>query len=1050
MNRLGKTWLASVVMLVALLSATSAMAQTITTGTISGAVVDPQNAALPGATVVAVHTPTGTVYEAVSQGDGRFTMLNVRVGGPYTITVKISGFKDEVLKDITVGLGEERTVTARLKLAGVTETVQVKAEAQMIDPTRAGAGGNITGAVKDALPTITRSINDLVRLDPRFNATPNPGGAGGDGPSVVSVAGTTSRYNSLQIDGAANNDLFGLSGSSGTPGGAVETQPISFDAIQEIQLVISPYDIRQGGFSGGGINAITKSGTNAFHGSAFGFGRNQKWVGKGFDNRAIANFSEKQGGATLGGRLVRDRAFFFGSYESYRRLRPVGVSVGGASGVNFSGSEALVDQYLSILKNTYGYDIGANAKSDFSRRTNSDKYFGRMDFNLARGQQLTLRHNYVDALADIGSPSATFYKTPDNYYQQASKTNSSVAQLNSAFGRAVNELRVTYTSVEDRRGGQPFETRPFPMVTVTLAPGISIQSGRENFSTANELDQHIWEVTDSLTLLAGRHAFTIGTSNQFFQFRNLFIRDNFGSYSFSSLANFAAGKAQAFNYSFSATSNPQQAAKFGVRGWSAYLGDQWRPGSHVTVNYGVRADIPQFPDVPNANQAALDYFGYRTDITASSILWSPRIGINYDIHGDGREQVRAGVGIFAGRPPYVWLSNLYGNTGVDFTRIGAAFNTGNNIPFVTNPAGQPTTVTGATAGSFTNEIDLIDPSFKYPSVIRGNVAWDRKLRWGLYGSAEFIWSLTENDVMFQNLNYTPSVTLAGVGLRPFFIRRVASLSDVILLTNTTQGSNWTASYELRRPFSNGWYFTGSYSYNDSRSIQDSASDQAASAWGNTSVPGDPNNVPVTRSTFAAGHRINAAASYEFKLVKDARATVSLFYSGQSGRPYTLAFGRDVNGDGRGTNDLLYIPASATDGGYTYTGGTYNDLLAFVSSDSCLKDYIGKTIPRNACRAPWTNTLDGKLAVRLPFKKVRAEITLDAQNLINLFDSKGGLFKYAAFNQIQVIDPVPTSVSAVVPFTGYNLTTLTSSTFSKFQRDDLRSRWQLQLGGRISF
>ena len=1046
MDRLVRSCLAGALLVAGVLCAVPAGAQTITTGTISGSVVDLQGGVLPGATVVAVHTPTGTVYEAVTQADGRFTMLNVRVGGPYTVTVKLSGFKDEVLKDITVALGEERSVSAKLSLAGVTETVQVTAESQAIDTARAGAGGNISNAVKDVLPTISRSIFDLARTNPLFNAV---GGAGGDGATVMSVAGSSYRTNSIQIDGALNNDLFGLSSSGGVPGGGMETQPIAFDAIQEIQLVVSPYDVRQGGFSGGGINAITKSGSNAFHGSVFYFGRDQKWVGKGTTGTPISKFNEKQAGGSLGGRLITNRAFFFGSGEAYRRLRPTGVSVGG-TGVKFAGSADLVDQYLSILSNTYGYTPSPDPKAEFGRKTDNNKYFGRMDFNLGRGHQLTVRHNYIDALTDVGFPSQFSFKTPDNIYRFVDKTHSTVGQLNSTFGRAVNELRVAYTTVRDHREPQPFEQRPFPQVNVTLAPGVTIQSGREQFSTANQLDQDILELTDSLTLLKGHHAFTLGSSNQLFKFRNLFIRDNFGTYRFSSLANFAAGLAQSYDYSYSATSDPQQSARFGVRQFGFYAGDQWRVRSNVTVTYGIRLDLPQYPDTPHANPLAQAYFGYRTDITPSSPLWSPRVGFNYDLHGDGREQVRGGVGIFAGRPPYVFISNEYGNTGVDFTRIGASFNSANRIPFVADAANPPKIVTGATAGSFTNEIDLIDPSFKYPSVLRGNVGWDRKLPWGLYSSAEFVWSLVRNDIRYQNLNYTPSVTLTGVGGRPFFIKKISGLSDVILLTNTNQGSNWTASYEVRRPFRNGWFFSTAYSYNDSKSVMDVTSDQAASAWGNTSVPGDPNNQPLTRSSFAVGHRINVSASYEFTLPKGTRATASVFYAGTSGRPYTLAFSRDVNGDGRGTNDLLYIPASATEGGFTYTGGSYNSLLTFVQNDPCLSKYVGLTIPRNACRGPWTNTLDGKVAVQLPFKRIKAEITLDALNLLNLLDSKSGLFQYASFNQLQVIGTNPTSVSATVPFAGYNLTTLTSPTFTKFFRDDLRSRWQIQLGGRISF
>ncbi len=1030
----------------AFLPAAVAAAQTVTTGTLSGTVLDQQGGTLPGAAVVAVHTPTGTSYAGITNGNGRFTLLNVRVGGPYAITAKLAGFKDESLKDVTVALGEDRSVKITLKLATVTETVQVVAETPQIDPTRAGAGANIPNMVKEVLPTIQRSIYDIARVNPLFNAT---GSGAGDGASVVSVAGASFRYNSLQIDGALNNDLFGLAGSAGTPGGAMETQPIAFDAIQEIQLVVSPYDVRQGGFAGGGINAITKSGSNAFHGSGFYFGRNQKWVGKGADNRAIATFNEKQGGGSLGGKLVTNRVFFFGATDSFRRQRPVGVSVGG-SGVQYSGSTALVDQYLAILKNTHGYDPGVDSKAEVSRTTNNDKVFGRLDFNLGRRNQLTVRHNFVNALSDIGTPSATFYKTPDNYYRFVDKTRSSVAQLNSTFGKGVNELRVAYTTVRDRREPQPFETKAFPQVTVTLATGVTIQSGREQFSAANELDQDILEITDSYTVVKGGHTLTLGTSNQFFDFRNLFIRDNFGSYNFSSLANFAAGQAQQFDYSFSATSNPKQAAAFGVRQWSAYAGDQWRVRANLTITLGVRFEAPQFPDVPTANPIAQQFFDHRTDLVPNGMLWSPRFGFNYDLKGDGANQIRGGAGIFGGRPPYVWISNQFGNTGVDFTRIGATFNTANRIPFVTNAANQPKTVTGATAGSFSNEIDILDPDFEYPSIYRGNLAWDRKLPWGLYGTAEFVGSRTINDIKYQNYNYTNSVTLIGVGGRPFYIKRYAQFSDAILLTNTHQGYNWTASLEIRRPFTDGWYFSSGYSYNDARTLMDGTSDQAASNWGNVYTPGDPNNPPLARSNFAVGHRITLSAAREFRLIKDTRATASVFYSGQSGRPYTLAFGRDVNGDGRGTNDLLYIPASATDGNFTYTGGTYNDLLTFVQADDCLKQFVGQTIPRNACRAPWTNTLDGRVAIALPFKKFKAEITLDAINLINLLDNKGGQFKYAAFNEITAVQPTPTSVTAIAPFTGYNLTALNATTFTKFQRDDLRSRWQLQLGGRISF
>jgi hypothetical protein len=1026
-----------------LLVAGPAAGQTITTGTISGTITDAQGGVLPGATVTAVHTPTGTTYEAVTEADGHFMMLNVRAGGPYTVSVTMSGFKDERLGDIQVALGEEKKVTFTLQLASVSETIEVTGQASPIDTSRAGAGGNISADVKETLPTISRSIADIVRVNPLFNSQ---GGGSGDSASVVSAAGTSFRYNSLQIDGAQNQDLFGLASSAGAPGGTAETQPISLDAIQEIQLVVSPYDVRQGGFAGGGINAITKSGTNDFHGTAFFYGRNEDWVGKGITDQKVSTFNEKQGGGSFGGPVVQNKAFFFGTLDYGRKSRPTGYSVSG-TGVNF-GNEALIDQYLNILQSKYGYTFGVDPKAEFTRATNNDKYFVRGDVNVASGHQLTVRNNYITGYNDIGgSASATLYRTPDNFYRYVSNTNSTVGQLNSMFGAGVNEFRVTYTRVRDHRES-PFEQAAFPQVSVTLFGSTSARSGTEQFSTRNAIDQDIVEVNEAFTMAKGKHTITIGSHNEFLKLRNLFIRDNFGTYNFSSLANFQAGLSQQYDRSFSATSDPMQAAKFKVNQWGFYAGDQWRAKPKMTLTYGIRMDAPQYPDKPTRNPVSEELFGYRTDVVPNDVEWSPRVGVNYDVRGDGREQIRGGIGMFTGRPAYVWISNQFANTGIDFTRIGASFNANNKIPFVADPFNQPTTVTGATAGSFANEIDLIDPNFKYPSILRGNFGYDRELFAGFLGTAEFVWSKTIKDIKYQNLNFAASPTVKGVGGRPFFIRQVSSLSDVVFLENTDQGYNWNISYQVRRPLRNGLYLDGSYSYGVAKSVMDGTSDQAASNWGNVYVPGDPNNPPLTVSNFDPGHRINLTVAYDIPMWKSYKTTVSMFYSGQTGRPYTMTISRDVNGDNRAGNDLLYIPASKSE--LSFTGGTYEDFMAFINADSCLASYVGKIIPRNACRAPWQNTLDARVNVQLPFKRVRTELTADVLNLINLFDSKSGIVYYSGFGQLNVIQTVPASVTATAPLTGYNIATLTSPTFQKFFRDDLRSRWQLQLGARIRF
>ena len=431
--------------------------QNLTTGTITGVVSDAQKGVLPGATVVATHLPTGTTYEAITQADGHFTMMAVRVGGPYTLKASMSGFRDAEQKDVNVGLGEARAIEFQLGIATVTETVNVVAEAQIIDTSRAGTASNIAAQAIETLPTINRSINDFARTSPYFNVTASSAG----GEEAVSVAGRNNRYNNMSIDGAVNNDVFGLA-STGTPGGQTGTQPVSLDAIQEIQLLVSPYDVRQGGFSGGGINAVTKSGTNQLHGTGYYLGRNQKFIGKipavttpanpSPADTTVGPFADKQFGFSVGGPVLRNKTFFFANIDWARKDTPTGYSADGSSGQQFS-TQSYVQQVLDIAKSKYGYDAGG--LSEVSKPNNSNKVFGRVDFNLGSKHQLTVRENYVDALADIGSASSTSYKLPSNYYHMTDKNSVTVMQLNSSLGRMFNELRVSYQRERNVRGGMP-------------------------------------------------------------------------------------------------------------------------------------------------------------------------------------------------------------------------------------------------------------------------------------------------------------------------------------------------------------------------------------------------------------------------------------------------------------------------------------------------------------------------------------------------------------------------------------------------------------------
>ncbi len=1040
MTRVKKPWLLALAWALVLVCGIGqpVAAQGLTTGSIGGTVVDQQGGVLPGVAVVAVHEPTGTRYEAVTQGDGKFTMPNVRVGGPYTITASLSGFQDATQQDVTVKLGDEVGVELTLSVGGVQESVQVTAESKPIfDETRAGTASNVSTEALQQLPTISRSLADFARLSPYFNQTSQ-----NSGDSFLSVAGRNNRYNNVQIDGAVNNDLFGLA-DSGTPGGQTSAQPISLDAIQELQLVVAPYDVKQGGFSGGGLNAITRSGTNDFHGTAYYFGRNENLVGKGPTDTKVGPFSDKQGGASVGGPIVKNKAFFFGNADYARKTTPSGFSISGTSGQPW-GDQAEAQRFVDILKNQYGYAPGDF--DEFGRGNNSDKLFVRADLNVSSTQQLYVRHNYVSGLADIGFPSQFTYYMPDNFYQIKNKTNSTVGQLNSTFGSAYNEFRVSYQRIRDRRAGRPGQP-PFPFVQVDLPDGHALRAGTENFSTANELDQDVVELTNDLTMLKGRHTFTLGTHNEFFKFRNLFIRDAFGNYRFSSLANFAAGVAYGYSYSFSNTSDPLESARFGVNQLGFYAGDSWRARANVTVTYGVRMDLPNFPDKPRSNPAAIANFGFDTAVAPAPKLFSPRVGVNWDLSNGGpRQQVRGGVGLFAGRTPYVWLSNQYGNTGLDFTRLSINYNNqGRNgtVQFQPNPGDQPRAVGGAA----TNEIDVVDPDYKFPSVVRGNLAYDRELGFlGLIGSTEVLFTKVIQDIKYSNLNYVQAGTRPDG--RPAFTRTVRSLSDVILLSNTTEGNQLNVSGKLERPFRSGFYASGSYLFGRARSVMDGTSSQAASNWGNVYVgAASPNDPPMTRSNFDVGHRVNLTASVPVPMGGGIRGTASLYYNGQSGRPYSIVFNGDANGDGRTTNDIIYVPASA--GEVLLLNGTWEQLDAFLSSDSATKDFRGQIAPRNSGRGPWSNSLDFRYAVSLPTgRKTKVELTADVLNLINLFDRNKGLVKYPNFNGPTVI-----GYGGLDPATGkyiYNLSTITRAGYDTFTRDDLRSRWQAQFGARFRF
>lgn len=1000
-----------------------------TNGNISGVVVaQADKSPLPGVSVEAVHVPTGTRYQAMTQANGRFNMLNVRVGGPYTVTATVSGFRPQRLDKIQVGLGETRDLTFDLQIENVVETVQVVAEsAPLISPDRTGSRSLVPREELDHLPTVRRQIQDFARTNPYFNTDPSDSYG-----TRLAVAGKNNRYNSIQIDGAVDNDLFGLA-DTGTPGGQTDTQPISLDAIQELQLAVSPYDIRQGGFTGGAINAITRSGSNRFTGSVYGSKRDQKYVGDGPFNKPISNFKEDQYGATLGGPILRNRLFFFASVESNRRTAPTGVSANGTTTTQFF-KPADAARFRDMLISNYKYDPGT--LGDFGAKTDSDLYFLRLDYNISDSEQATLRHNYVSASRDtVSDRSTNAFRFPTAIYAITDKTHSTVFQLNSVFGNnAFNVGRIGYQTISDVRAV------PVKFPTVDIGPILrrpEMTAGTERFSGANSLDQDISELTDDFTLVKNNHTITIGTHNEFFKFKNLFLSDFYGFYHFNTLDDFAKGIAQDYSITFANGSNPRRPTSFSVDQYALYIGDQWQVSNAFTLTLGLRADDPRLNDRPSFNQGVLDVFGINTTkVPTNNVTYSPRVGFNWNLGGSTPQQLRGGIGVFAGRTPYVWISNAYGNTGVETTSLSAK-----NVPFNPDPYTQPKNFP---VGSSAISVDTIDPNFKFPKIWRATLGYDRELPFGIRGTVEGMYTQTMEDVFYLNLNKVPTGQFAFDG-RPIYKNLNSKYYDIPYLTNTTKGVEKDFSVQLEKRFLFGLYVNASYAYMSARSAFDATSSRAISNWQFWPTRGDIYKQDLSRSNFEIKDRFTVTVSQMFS-TGAFNHNVSLFYTVQSGQPYSVLIGGDPNHDGYSTNDLIYVPKNTSD--IILQGATPAQFDAFLKWTG-LDRYRGQIAPRNSSFAPWNRSLDFHYDVTLPIKVVRTQVSFDVMNLINLINHKDGALQYVSYQTYTPITykGIDAATGKAIYQTAFNGSLNSGRAFST---NDLRSRWQLKLGLRLSF
>ena len=1075
------------VAVVVLMAAPSLFAQT-TTGNISGtAQAAGDKSALPGVTIEAIHVPTGARYDTVTGVNGRFIIPNVRVGGPYKITGTLEGFKSTTVNLNEVTLGQTSEVTLNMALAAVTEAITVTAAAdEIINPNKTGSTSSVSTEQIQTLPTVNRQLQDFARTNPYVVTSLT-----GDG-TFMFVAGRNNRYNSIQIDGAVNNDLFGLS-SAGTPGGGSGTQPVSLDAIQQLQVLVSPYDVRQSGFTGGGVNAVTRSGTNALEGSVFGTKRDPSYVGKGPFNTKVSEFDQTQYGGRLGGPIMKDKLFFFVSGESNKRNDPTGTSADGSTGINYTGTPAAAD-VINFLKSTYNYDAGSLGDVIFA--TKSKLYFGRLDANFAAKHNLTLRHNYVDA-QNFNSPSSynnrttTRYYTPNNVYLFPSKTNSSVLQMNSVFTNTMfNEGRIGYQTIREHR-----ETPGAIFPTIELAGtgerNGALQTGIERFSGANALNQNILEITDDFTLTHGNHNIVVGTHNEIFKFSNLFIPDFYGYYYFPTLAALQAGNPTIYRIGFATGSDPRRPTKFKAGQYSLYVSDQWHLQHGWTLTAGLRGDKPHFYTTPSDNPAVLATLGRSTAETPTeTISWEPRIGFNWDIGEQGKQQLRGGIGVFQGRTPFVWISNNYGNTGIETIARGCT--TAACMPKF-NPDPNTQSRLEGVAGA-AQDIALSDPEFQFPRVLRSTLGYDRELWWGVRGTVEALYSQTQEDVFYQNIIKVQTGTSVLDG-RPTYANTGAPASFPVLnfgnayfLTNTNKGHELTETLQLSKSFHN-LTLSGNYAHQRAESVGDWTSSTAGSNWQFGYVnKGDIYTPVLSRTQFEIEHRFNLAATYNFATGGLTHA-LGAYYVAQSGQPYSLLMGGDPNRDGSTNNDLLFVPAggiilcrSTSNAAPTAAGPCRTSTATQAPLDTALYTNFlqsvglnpasGKILDRNVLRQPWTRRLDLHYGLGLPqFFGARILIEADLLNALNLIDKDYGVERFVsnstyssvAFNGID-----PTTGKAV-----YREATTTNCTAAdvgvlpqctattdrksgtltvgnQFSTANLGSRWQGRLGLRVNF
>jgi hypothetical protein len=1066
---------------VVLLLTASAFSQGVTTSAIGGKVTDDLGEPLPGASVVAIHTPSGTKYGAATDFDGFYRIRGMRTGGPYKVTISYIGFENFEDSNVFLQLGDVQRISTQLgeQANALDEVVIVAQSGGVFDSGKTGAETNVSQRQVNTLPTISRDISDFARLTPQAKVT---------GDNQISIAGQNNRFNAIYIDGAVNNDVFGLAGS-GTNGGQTGVSPISLDAIESFQINVAPFDVKQSGFAGGSINAVTKSGTNTTEGSVYGFYRNQSLSGKtpvgiaGDNERtSVDDFTAQTYGLRVGGALKQDKLFYFVNYERQDNQTPQPFDIGTYRG---GSTTADLDQLTNVLNDRYGYDPGIFDNNTASLK--SDKLIAKIDWNINDNNKLSLKHSYVRAVElDPGASNQGSIGFFNNGLNFESVTNSTALELNSKIGdNMANNLVIGYTTVNDDRN---ILGTPFPAVEINDRDNNDrIFFGSEAFSTANLLEQSVLTLTNNFEIYSGAHTITIGTNNEFSSVKNVFFGRNFGYYRFDSLSDFINEEpANRYRYGYSLLGglgdDSQGAAEFDIFQFGLYIQDEVNITDDFKFTMGLRMDIPYWADgtvnddfnnrtigILEANGKDLRGARVGQGIQATT-HFSPRVGFNWDVKGDRSTQLRGGLGVFTSRLPLVWPGGAYNNNGLTAGRLDIR---DRSIPFnpdVTTQFADPVAGTGGLGGN----VDLFEENFKLPQTLKVNIAFDQKLPAGFVFSGDFIWNDNITAVAYENLNLAgPQFTTTGAGARPNYGNEILddTYNLVMLGYNTGAGSSYNASGTLTKNiFSEKVDIrtSATYSYGEADALFDATSSQNSSQWQNLESVNGSNRPDVSRSDFSPGSRIIANSTVELKWTENLRTRIGLFYEGAAGNPFSYVVVGDglLDDTGGFATALPFIPANEADAQFvditnrdtgaviTSAAEQWQAFDAFIEGDDHLRTRRGQFAERNGSRSNWSHIVDLKVVQEFRFdfggKTIhRFELSADIFNFTNLINKEWGERTFTNFNQAQLLNFSGFEADGTTPTYTFN----SSANENRNIIDDAglnSSRWQMQIGLRYSF